>query len=143
MASNRKLNYLIDEHMKFVKLMSTIIAKLREEMERQNEDIDRYIEMRELGNEMGADNIELVIEHEQLTEMLNEVIKELQKENKKQTRELNQYKKIYNAEMARKKMKYVMGEYKRRKLRDKMGKPITNRKQAIAIALREAKKIAI
>ena len=40
----------------------------------------------------------------------------------------------------KKKVKKVMGEFKRKKLNSSSGKKVTNRKQAIAIALSEAKR---
>jgi len=40
----------------------------------------------------------------------------------------------------KKKIKKVMGEFKRKKLKSSSGKKVTNRKQAIAIALSEAKR---
>ena len=39
----------------------------------------------------------------------------------------------------KKKVKKVMGEFKRKKLKSSSGKKVTSRKQAIAIALSEAK----
>ncbi len=38
------------------------------------------------------------------------------------------------------KMKKVMGEFKRKKLKSSSGKKVTNRKQALAIGLSEARK---
>ena len=40
----------------------------------------------------------------------------------------------------KKKVKKVMGEYKRKKLRSSSGKKVTNYKQAIAIALSEGRR---
>ncbi len=40
----------------------------------------------------------------------------------------------------KKKVKKVMGEFKRKKLKSSSGKKVTSRKQAIAIALSEAKR---
>jgi len=40
----------------------------------------------------------------------------------------------------KKKVKKVMGEFKRKKLNSSSGKKVTNRKQAIAIALSEARR---
>jgi len=40
----------------------------------------------------------------------------------------------------KKKVKKVMGEFKRKKLKSSSGKKVTNRKQAIAIALNSKKK---
>ena len=40
----------------------------------------------------------------------------------------------------KKKIKKVMGEFKRKKLKSSSGKKVTNRKQAIAIALSEARR---
>jgi len=40
----------------------------------------------------------------------------------------------------KKKVKKVMGEYKRGKLKSSSGKKVTNRKQAVAIALSEARR---
>jgi Zn-dependent metalloprotease len=40
----------------------------------------------------------------------------------------------------KKKVKKVMGEFKRKKLKSSSGKKVTNRKQAIAIALSEARR---
>jgi hypothetical protein len=40
----------------------------------------------------------------------------------------------------KKKVKKVMGEYKRKKLRSSSGKKVTNHKQAIAIALSEGRR---
>jgi len=40
----------------------------------------------------------------------------------------------------KKKVKKVMGEFKRKKLKSNSGKKVTNRKQAIAIALNSKKK---
>ena len=40
----------------------------------------------------------------------------------------------------KKKIKKVMGEFKRKKLKSSSGKKVTSRKQAIAIALSEAKR---
>lgn len=42
--------------------------------------------------------------------------------------------------MARDKVKYVMGEYKSGKLKSSSGKKVTNPKQALAIALSEARR---
>jgi len=40
----------------------------------------------------------------------------------------------------KKKIKKVMGEFKKKKLKSSSGKKVTNRKQAIAIALSEARR---
>jgi Zn-dependent metalloprotease len=40
----------------------------------------------------------------------------------------------------KKKVKKVMGEFKKKKLKSSSGKKVTNRKQAIAIALSEARR---
>ena len=40
----------------------------------------------------------------------------------------------------KKKIKKVLGEFKRKKLKSSSGKKVTNRKQAIAIALSEARR---
>ena len=40
----------------------------------------------------------------------------------------------------KRKVKKVLGEFKRKKLKSSSGKKVTNRKQAIAIALNEARR---
>ena len=47
---------------------------------------------------------------------------------------------IMKPDRKKKKVKKVMGEFKRKKLKSSSGKKVTNRKQAIAIALSEARR---
>jgi len=51
-----------------------------------------------------------------------------------------QQQKQISSSPAKRKVKKVMGEYKKGKLKSSSGKKVTNKKQAIAIALSESRK---
>lgn len=90
---------------------------------------------------------ELISEHERLCDILANTINQLFSEYQRQISELADYKKMLNNsrsggsdEYDNNKIAYVMREFKNGTLYDSHDNLVTNRKQAIAIALNEARK---
>jgi hypothetical protein len=83
----------------------------------------------------------LIEEHQHLLGLFQMMINELQKEYDEQSKELAEYQQIYGSGFNQDKVRYVMEEFKRGQLFTPCGRQVTNPKQAIAIALSEARKM--
>lgn len=85
----------------------------------------------------------LIREHRELVNLLAKTINRLVVEYEKQRGELEEYEQgglIRTPRQRRSKVSYVMDEYKRGKLKSSSGSPVTNPKQAMAIALSESRR---